>query len=1830
MQKLNSQVIDSHEENSSFEDTKQLGWNCFDIAAGIDNRQEFVKFALTKKSDLAYRKLLAPEIKHAAALTYINISTHEQSEFHTQNSLASSNAIQADLLPKSMHNSALVKLMGNYLQAQEGMKPAVAECNDKLGYVEGKRLPLKQLDDFFLNENNQLTYSEAYNRFISARNQIYTSHENALQAYCEAEATYESYVTDYYGNNGWFAFQRSFSGEKNTSMVDIAAIFINKVIVIMDNKHQEIYRTQNICEQEITILYNGTNHFSKPEERIQDESTVIKRQVEQSAKTKLNRSAQEAVNKTLDENKDLAVEELFKELSKMEPRYKIFEYEKLSDEKEFKDRSLLPANLNEPKNYKKLKAAINQLHANAFKKNKLNILFGNYIERDYDSIGREIDKLLADDYSQESIDALLVLGDSGTGKSILAMRVLWKAWKLFQWGRPIPIFISLPSLLNDDGQLDKGWFELELKKQLGIRKDHDECLKEYGRWLIILDGYDEVGIQENLIREQALKNSKGEKLYEEGNLYIDGKLQEWGSQTLKLMSTCRLEAIPVEKLRDKSYYNWFGKKNQGATEKDVREVTLYDFDESSIKQYIVNYLRASLRQGEFDETMIQLKAEKYWEVVELIPGLATLAKNPFILSKVIPALPEIKKDYEQEKNKKSEFEYTRAGIYKKIKDSWFQTQAEKIVEKQKITQFFKKGTGTKVIAELLDCYAQNLASFCLKGGKLNNKPISKEKTLDIDLLKARYKHQIGLSKLDRDYLKANVEKKNEIISAIRSGCLLKTCDGQFSFMHKSLAEYFSATELYNEVMGKVEGVYVQLKKEEGRSKSSGNQEHQGFHEQYFYNEPQVLQMLADYVVQDNDFKKTLYKIVEASRYHPYLKKASSNAITILNLAGENFAGKDFQGIRIPYANLSCANFSGANLSEVDAKGVDFSQACLFNTRLQSAILTDVKFGEAPRLGKKGNMFFGFMKGNMVSGCRFSNSGHQLAVAQRTGQLLVYDTDTWNYKAIQIWKMGDMMIVNCVLAYSPDDSYLLMASGTIGTIPQRRLQLYDLQKNRLFQIENILNMNSIELVYLKSPIHYNLAISLDNGFMAVAHRNQATGAFLGVYSLSSRKCLSQKKLITQPSIQKLIFSQDGTQLLVLSDSTVSSYKTPSLEPLFSKTFQGTFFDIAWHNSQWLCAVGNTSSIIVYQENKLIFQQISSPVNCMQFIHAGKQLLVASGDKWRLWNIEQQKCLYTSHLGFEAKKLRVSADEEAVAWIQDDKVSVWSLQDNKTQYLNTYRVNPNCIELSRQGNYLASLSSGEVFSLNCFLQVLEVKGKKEANPNNNCVSKYTAQHPVLMYFENKSMQNTELASADNLYWAKSQDKQVSLYILPGKENWATFNWSQVGNYPDGSKLITLAFSHPSHYLALGIRDGRGNAFPINHCTLQIWDIDNKKLHHVFHRRGIGQSLDSLHLYFIAFNEKIVLCSVVPLKKITFYDVANKQKLLSIRPPNLMTGFVLDIGCATVSPNGQWLVWLDSADALNLYSLKNKKLVYKMQNLIMEKEGRKLFFSQDNQFLYAACDNDQWLWQFRPEFYRCPLQLVATTARPFLDMQYADLTYAIGFPRHYQLLLKNQHAVGKLLNNEAEYIIEKERRNNVEKCYEIPTYPILSMGNHVPYKITKEEGIIYLIFDVKNTHAFLVAEYIDKNGYRHLKKFDLMPKTDNRKYSEIGIQTYDRHGLTKQLAAYRGYSTPILKEDYEKLLNLAYEDYNRETRYYYFHGSNSMLSRFFQQKTYNCFSWCKDILKRVGLLDDFPMLDFNSQKDILARLELLIADNPATQIKGELIAQEDEKHEVNLLVL
>ena len=96
---------------------------------------------------------------------------------------------------------------------------------------------------------------------------------------------------------------------------------------------------------------------------------------------------------------------------------------------------------------------------------------------------------------------MLLLGDSGSGKSLYTQGLVAKKWQSYQPKKIIPLWISLPSLKKP---IDKA-IEETLEKA-GLSADEIETLRQEHQFLFILDGYDEIRQIKNLYTTNRLED----------------------------------------------------------------------------------------------------------------------------------------------------------------------------------------------------------------------------------------------------------------------------------------------------------------------------------------------------------------------------------------------------------------------------------------------------------------------------------------------------------------------------------------------------------------------------------------------------------------------------------------------------------------------------------------------------------------------------------------------------------------------------------------------------------------------------------------------------------------------------------------------------------------------------------------------------------------------------------------------------------------------------------------------------------------------------------------------------------------------------------------------------------------------------------------------------------------------------------------------------------------------------------------------------------------------------------------------------------------------------
>ncbi|KAF9345969.1 hypothetical protein BGX26_002555, partial [Mortierella sp. AD094] len=604
---------------------------------------------------------------------------------------------------------------------------------------------------------------------------------------------------------------------------------------------------------------------------------------------------------------------------------------------------------------------------------------------------------------------MLLLGDSGGGKSTFNRQLecdVWEAYKKKE-GR-IPLFISLPTIDKPEQDLITKHLRKAEFTEPQIRE-----LKDYRKFILICDGYDE--------SQQT------------HNLYMSNRLNQVGEWSAQMVISCRSEYLGLD------YQDRFQPADRTSqVEPALQEAVIAPFSMDQIQEYIRKYVSAT-------RPLWQVK--DYLKALNLIPSLQDLAKNPFMLTLSLEVLPRI---VNQEQNL-SAVRVTRVALYDQFVEQWLERGKKRLVGKKDLSYQEKK------VFESLsdDGFAQNGVAF-LKA-----------------LAVAMYERQAGNPVVEYSPFRDQMTWKEDFFSRedekqqlLREACPLTRSGNQYRFIHKSLLEYCVARAIFEPLnresarqalprRGSIHSVLSfesQAAVDEPGESIEQEVLNSPLARKCFVGEPSILQFLAERVQQEPLFKQQLIAMIEYSKVNKEARKATANAITILVRAGIRFNGADLRGIRIPGADLSYGEFDSAQLQGADFRTVNLRNVWLRQADLSGAQMAGVQFGEWPYL----------IEDSKVESCAYSPDGTTYAVGVHDGTIGVYDTSTW----VKIYTLHGHIKAVWNVAYSPSGQQI--ASGS----EDNTVRLWDVQTGAAGPILSGHTYPIVSLVY--SPSGQQLA------------------------------------------------------------------------------------------------------------------------------------------------------------------------------------------------------------------------------------------------------------------------------------------------------------------------------------------------------------------------------------------------------------------------------------------------------------------------------------------------------------------------------------------------------------------------------------------------------------------------------------------------------------------------------------------------------------------------------------------------------------------------------------
>ncbi|WP_284269877.1 NACHT domain-containing protein, partial [Mycoavidus cysteinexigens] len=538
--------------------------------------------------------------------------------------------------------------------------------------------------------------------------------------------------------------------------------------------------------------------------------------------------------------------------------------------------------------------------------------------------------------SGQKTQVLLLRGEAGSGKSTFnrhLARRLWRDYGTASGERPIPLYISLPTI----DRPNKNLIGQYLSDKCGFSPEQIDALRASQRFIFILDGYDEIPAEQR-------------------NLYADEKLDQWQA---KILLSCRPEYLT------EGYQNDLQPRGRSRV---LLEYQLAPFSEQSIDTYIHQYVQYM---------QAQWSAQVYQDTLARIPNVKELLGTPFLLKMALSVLPTL------DEVQPGQVALTRIKLYERFVQTWFERSLarlgaiqSKLTEAQKSAFHGLKEDGFIEHSQIFNTDFA-LALSAAKTTVATYSPLARR----------------GIPQ-DKRY-EAFLSNQDEGKKLLRFSALLTCQQQQYRFIHKSIQDYLVARGVWEELehsagidssmgaeplngMKNVQRVWEALN-------DSDQVNPKGLLNRFNLVEDAAIQrFLVERVVQDKALVRPLLAWVKASARSDSASQGAANAMTILVKTGIQFNGTDLKGIQIPGADLSEGVFDSAELQGADLRRVSLRKSWLRQANLSGAKMQGIRFGEWPYLQEESTVY----------SCAYSPDGKACALGLGNGTIRVYGTSSW--------------------------------------------------------------------------------------------------------------------------------------------------------------------------------------------------------------------------------------------------------------------------------------------------------------------------------------------------------------------------------------------------------------------------------------------------------------------------------------------------------------------------------------------------------------------------------------------------------------------------------------------------------------------------------------------------------------------------------------------------------------------------------------------------------------------------------------------------------------------
>ncbi|KAG9067027.1 hypothetical protein KI688_012939 [Linnemannia hyalina] len=493
------------------------------------------------------------------------------------------------------------------------------------------------------------------------------------------------------------------------------------------------------------------------------------------------------------------------------------------------------------------------------------------------------------EFLSSSRQVMLILGDSGVGKSTFNKYLEHRLWTEYKRGGSIPLFTNLPALERPAKDLMG-----EQLKRHDFSEEQIQELKQHRQFIVICDGYDESQLTINIHNSNGFNTS--------------------GQWKVKLVISCRSQYFGHD-YHDRFVPNGGGHYNRPSVDL-FQQAVIAPFSTEQIKDYVEQYALLEPRTW---------RTEDYMDKLTIIPNLMDLVKNPFLLSLALEALPGVV----ESKQDLSTIRITRTQLYDTFVEHWSN------VNKRRLQSNTLSMADRIVFDELLDM------GFV-------SKSIDYSTRLALAIFEQQEGNPIVQYVHDKNSWKAQFFRQDAEVRLLRDSSPLTRIGNLHRFLHRSMLEYFFSRAIFDPSSHGGDDVSTpQMNPGTPDDQLVDTNSH--LFTRNLLAEPSVIQFLSDRVKQSVRCKEYFLAVIGLSKSNAQASRAAANAITILVRAGVQFHGADLRGIRIPGADLTGGQFDSAQLQDADLTGVNLSKTWIRQADLSRAGMDGTQFGELPYL-----------------------------------------------------------------------------------------------------------------------------------------------------------------------------------------------------------------------------------------------------------------------------------------------------------------------------------------------------------------------------------------------------------------------------------------------------------------------------------------------------------------------------------------------------------------------------------------------------------------------------------------------------------------------------------------------------------------------------------------------------------------------------------------------------------------------------------------------------------------------------------------------------------------